>query len=384
MTDSLNTATPRAFPELDLSPSQFAGLWRGLCECTNNVLCILDWQGRVLDMSPSGERLLGWDKRRVLNTPLHELITSSLDALDELIQTSTTDGLGEKEIVFRHANGSDIPCRLCLSVWTDDTGAGQGFLGVASDQSKWLKFQEDLVRIDRLTEMGHMAAGIVHELKNPLSIINQAAGWGKVVVEDAQGIQDTEQEELSKVLSEIEKQTSRCRSITNQILDFVRESGTEVKEFSLQTCIQDTLRYLEPELRYPQIQVKTHMPEQPVRILSDYKLLQQVMVNVLSNAIHAVQENQENQGSLHITVEEHNAKKQILIADNGSGIPEHVQEHIFELFYTTKPEGKGTGLGLPICRRIMNRLGGSIWFESRKGRGTTFYLTIPEQGPTSA
>jgi signal transduction histidine kinase len=326
--------------------------------------------------------LFGRDKSRVLNTPLHELISSSLDSLNELIQTSKTDGLGEKEIVFRHANGSDVPCRLCLSVWTDDTGAGQGFLGVVSDQSKWLKFQEDLVRIDRLTEMGRMAAGIVHDLKNPLSIINQAAGWGKVVVEDAQGIQDTEQEELIRVLSEIEEQTSRCRCITNQILDFVRESGSEVKEFSLQIFIQDTLRYLEPELKYPQIQVKTHMPEQPVRVHSDYKLLQQVMVNILSNAIHAVRENQENQGSLHITVEEHNAEKQILITDNGSGIPDHVQEHIFELFYTTKPEG--TGLGLPICHRIMNRLGGSIWFESHKGRGTTFYLTIPKQRPTSA
>jgi PAS domain S-box-containing protein len=376
--------TKKSFPDLDLSPSQFAGLLRGLCECTSNVLCVLDWQARVLDISPSGERLLGWKKDKVANAPIHEIIGSPLQELDELIETARTEGIGEREIVFRHSSGAFVPCRLCVTVWTDDTGAGQGFLGLASDQSKCHKFQEDLVRIDRLTEMGRMAASIVHDLKNPLSIINQAAGWGKAVVEDAKGIKRADKDELNKVFSEIEEQTSRCRSITNQILDFVRDSETEVKEFSLQEFIRDTLRYVEPELKYPQIQVTTDMPERPVNVHSDYKLLQQVMVNILSNAIHAVREQQEGSGSLHISLQEHNAHWHIQITDSGSGIPDHIQEHIFELFYTTKPEGKGTGLGLPICRRIMNRLGGSIWFESQKGSGTTFYLTIPEQRPTSA
>ncbi|MFO7803554.1 MAG: PAS domain-containing sensor histidine kinase [Desulfovermiculus sp.] len=382
MTDS--QALPQQdFPALHLSPSQLSGLLRGLCDCTNNLMCILDWEGKILDISPSGERMLGWDRDQMANAPLQSVMVGSQN-LDEMMDMAKSQGAVEKEVVFRHAQGHSVPCRLCLSLWTDDSGTGQGLLGVASDQSKWNKFQEDLVRIDRLAEMGRMAAAIVHDLKNPLSIINQAAGWGKVVVEDAQGLGSQDRDELSKTLHEIEEQTSRCRSITDQILDFVRESGPERKDIVLQGLIQDTLRYLDPELKYPPVEVTTDLPDTDVSVQSDYKLLQQVVVNILSNAIHAIRDNKEGSGRLHIALEEERGGGHIRITDNGPGIPESVQQRIFELFYTTKPEGKGTGLGLPICRRIMRRLGGMLWFESQSGTGTTFHISLPKQRPLQA
>ena len=383
MTKSQGTPPRRRFPGLHMSPSQLAGILRGLCECTDNVLYILDWEGRVLDMSHSGEQLLGWEVSEVVNRPVHELAFESQD-IQELLALAQEQDVAEREVFLRHAQGHTVPFLLCISRWSDDAGTSQGLLGVASDQSKWHKFQEDLVRIDRLTEMGRMAAAIVHDLKNPLSIINQAAGWGKVVVEDAQGVAEADRAELDRALREIEEQTSRCRAITNQILDFVRDTRPERKKFTLQSLIQDTLRYMEPELKYLTEQVTTEMPEAMVTVHSDYKLLQQVLVNLVSNAIHAVREKSEGKGHLHIMLREERDWGHIRIADNGPGIPEDVQEHIFELFYTTKPEGKGTGLGLPICRRIMKRLGGSIWFESQVGTGTTFHLSLPKQRPARA
>ena len=363
---------------MHLSPSQLSGLLRTLCDCTNNVLCILNREGKILDMSPSGKRLLGWDQWQVANTSFQEFLPDSQDIYD-VMEVAKNQGVGEYEISFRHLRGHLVPCRLCLSLWTDDSGHEQGFLAVISDQSNWQKFQEDLVRIDRLAEMGRMAAAIVHDLKNPLSIINQAAGWGKVVVEDAKGLRAEDREELSNTLQEIEGQTSRCRSITNQVLDFVRESGPEQKEFSLQSLIQDTLRYLDPELKYPQVQVSTQLPDEAVNVQSDYKLLQQVVVNILSNAIHALRENTQRSRHLDIILDEEKSGGHIRITDSGPGIPESVQQHVFDLFYTTKPEGKGTGLGLPICRRIMKRLGGSLWFESQPDMGTTFHISLPRQ-----
>ncbi len=365
------------FPGLHLSPSQLCGLLRGLCECTYNILGILDWDGRVLEMSSSGERLLGWEREQMINIPLQSLVSENQD-MNELMNLAKSQGVVEQEVSFKHVQGHMVPCRLCLSLWTDDSGTGQGVLGVVSDQSNWHKFQEDLVRIDRLTEMGRMAAAIVHDLKNPLSIINQAAGWGKVVVEDARGLSKEDRDELGKTLHEIEEQTSRCRSITNQVLDFVRESRPDRKEFALQTLINDTLRYLAPELKYPPVEVSTDLAEEDVIIQSDYQLLQQVLVNILINAIHALREKQDSPPRLHVALHKEPSGGHVRIADNGPGIPESVQEHIFELFYTTKPEGRGTGLGLPICRRIIKRLGGSIWFESQVGTGTTFHINLPK------
>lgn len=366
-----------------LSSSQLAGLLRSLSMCTNNLLLIMDWEGKILDFSTTGETLLGWERQKITHSPLHDLAAEPEDVVN-MIEAAKSRGISEHELRLRHALGHMVPFRLCLSLWTDDSGAGQGLLGVAGDQSMWNKFQEDLVRIDRLTEMGRMSAAIVHDLKNPLSIINQAAGWGRVVVEDSQGLADTDREELNKTFREIEEQTSRCKTITNQVLDFVRESRPEHKEFSLQALIQDTLRYLEPELKYVPLEVTTDLPQEEVTIQSDYQHLQQVLVNVLINAIHALLGNTEQTGQLHIALDEDNSKGSIRIRDNGPGIPDDVQEQIFELFYTTKPEGKGTGLGLPICRRIMQRLGGSIRFESEMGKGTTFHISLPKQRPFRA
>lgn len=376
MTDQSPGQHPEEFPALHLTPSQLSGLLRGLCECSKTIVCILDWEGTILDMSPSGERLLGWSRQEVIDTSLSELTEQSAELTPGLEQ-ARKEGGASKEITLRHKQGGQIPCSLCLTTWINDSGMDQGLLAVLSDESDWYKFQEDLVRIDRLAEMGRMAAGIVHDLKNPLSIINQAAGWAKVVVEDAKKLQADDRQELTKTLREIEEQTSRCRSITNQILDSVRESEPKHTFFSLQELLTDTLRYLQPELKYPPIEVITDFPKQEVSVQSDYKRLQQVVVNLLGNAIHAIRDKQDRTGTLRLSLNQKPAEAHIRIADNGRGMTEEVQKRIFDLFYTTKPEGMGTGLGLPICRRIVKRLGGRMWFESQVDVGTTFHISLP-------
>jgi signal transduction histidine kinase len=105
--------------------------------------------------------------------------------------------------------------------------------------------------------------------------------------------------------------------------------------------------------------------------------LEQVFVNIITNAIHAVLEKEKKQGRIGIRTKKINTDAHIGIEDNGAGIPEEEQEKMFKLFYTTKPPGKGTGLGLPICQNIVQRLGGEIAFESAVGKGTTFTIRIP-------
>jgi two-component system NtrC family sensor kinase len=112
-------------------------------------------------------------------------------------------------------------------------------------------------------------------------------------------------------------------------------------------------------------------------IQSDPKLLEQVFINLLSNAIYAIKQKGTCQGRIEIRTSKSGTNVEIVISDNGTGIPDEDREKIFDLFYTTKPTGKGTGLGMPICQNIVNKLGGDIIFESRVGEGTTFTVRIP-------
>ncbi len=103
----------------------------------------------------------------------------------------------------------------------------------------------------------------------------------------------------------------------------------------------------------------------------------QVFVNLITNAIYAVKEKGTDQGRIDLKTSRAGPNMEIMISDNGTGIPEEAQKKIFDLFYTTKPSGKGTGLGIPICRNIIKKLGGEISVESQEGRGTTFNISIP-------
>jgi len=117
--------------------------------------------------------------------------------------------------------------------------------------------------------------------------------------------------------------------------------------------------------------------KEPLSIHSDPKILEQVLVNLITNAIYAIKEKGNKQGRIELKTAKKGEKAEIMISDDGVGISQEDREKIFSLFYTTKPPGKGTGLGLPICQNIISNLGGDMTFESRVGEGTTFTVSIP-------
>ena len=123
--------------------------------------------------------------------------------------------------------------------------------------------------------------------------------------------------------------------------------------------------------------VALNFEDEAIPIKSDPKMLEQIFVNLITNAIYAVKEKGTEKGRISVKTSRAGPKMEITISDNGTGIPEEDQKKIFDLFYTTKPPGKGTGLGIPICRNIINKLGGDISFESQEGTGTTFTIRIP-------
>ncbi len=349
---------------------------QNILACSKEMTFALDLDTRILILSQEGYRILGLKSSEEINNCLSEFINQESN-FDKFLEQVEVNGKSTGEIQFQSRKGQKTVCNLCLTKWLTSSGEHLGYIGIAQDLSEWKKFQENLIRIDRLAEIGILSAGIVHDLKNPLSIINQATGWAEVVVEDAKGLNLEDRNELTKTLQEIQKQTSRCKTITNQVLDFVRETKPKINVFDVRELLTETINYLHPELKFHPIKINTNFSPDPVRIDSDYKLFQQVVINLLSNAIYAVREKNQGEGIIELTTQVQKNQVYIYIQDNGQGIPEYQQKKIFDLFYTTKPPGKGTGLGLSMCRNIIQKLGGEISFTSQEGQGTTFTITMP-------
>jgi two-component system, NtrC family, sensor kinase len=225
----------------------------------------------------------------------------------------------------------------------------------------------------KMASIGRLAAGVAHEINNPLAIINEKAGLMKDILEVSGNIPDNKDKFLS-LISGIAESVNRCRTITHRLLGFSRRMEISQDAIDMNDAIQEVIGFLEKEILYRNIQLELSLQENLPKIITDKGQVQQVFLNIINNAIDALKEN----GRISVTTY---AKDDtfigIAIKDNGSGIPKENLKHIFEPFYSTKEKGKGTGLGLSISYGIVQKLGGTILVESELNKGTTFSVELP-------
>jgi len=214
--------------------------------------------------------------------------------------------------------------------------------------------------------------GIAHEINNPLAVIRQEAEWLLHLLKKET---PPDLEEVKNCLTEIVHQVDRGREITHNLLDFARRRQPVVQAVDLNRLIDDMAMLVEKEAQHRHITIrKQYQPALPV-IYSDPPLLRQVILNLLNNAIQAVDR---NGGVTIITQAAENKQVMLQINDTGCGIPKEHLAQIFDPFFTTKPQGKGTGLGLSICHGIIERLGGKIFVASEVGKGSSFTIKLPQ------
>jgi two-component system NtrC family sensor kinase len=225
---------------------------------------------------------------------------------------------------------------------------------------------------NQLASIGHLAAGVAHEINNPLALINETAGYVKdLFVFKKQFHQD---EELIGYIDDILDAVERCGTITRQLLGFARKFEVKIQKVSLKEIISDVLVFHNKEAAYRNIQVHVEVPEDMPAIETDRGKLQQILMNLVNNAFQAV----DNGCILDIKAAPAGADKvRIAIGDNGCGMPEETLPKIFEPFFTTKEGSKGTGLGLAITYGLVKKLGGEITVISKVDEGTTFTITLP-------
>ncbi len=230
-----------------------------------------------------------------------------------------------------------------------------------------------LLQTDKLAALGKMAAGIAHEVNNPLAVIGQSAGWIKDLLEEESIQADPNYEEFQTSVDKIETHVERARKITHNMLGFARRMEPHLDDVDINRTIGEVIGLLENHAWSNSISIQTDFEEGLPVIASDQSQLQQVFMNLMNNAIDAIGKD----GRIDVSTRTREGMIEVAIKDDGPGIPAGVQSKVFDPFFTTKQNSKGTGLGLSITHSIIEKMGGGIRFESQPSGGTTFLVTFP-------
>ena len=224
---------------------------------------------------------------------------------------------------------------------------------------------------DRLVSIGRLAAGVGHEINNPLAIINQKNG---LIVDLLLISPDFEHKEtIFGCLRGVDKNVERCKAITHRLLGFARRSDVHSEKLQVNQILEEVLQFLENSMMHSRIRVDLQLQEDLPLLVSDHLQLQQIFLNIINNGIDAIGKD----GTVSIMTHVAAGEVRVIIQDDGHGIEQEILPHIFEPFFTTKETGKGTGLGLSITYGLIKKLGGDITVRSQIGKGTAFTITLP-------
>ncbi len=236
-----------------------------------------------------------------------------------------------------------------------------------------------LMQSSKMAALGKLAAGVAHEVNNPLMLIRENAGWIRDLLSEEDPVRMAHHNEIEEAANKIEQHVDRAKGITHRMLGFGRRMEPMQENVPLNVLTEQTVKFLESEALHRSITIHKDFDAELPAITTDTAQVQQVILNVLDNAIDAVGQG----GAITVRTGATESGHEVFVAvtDTGGGISPDVLEHIFDPFYTTKKAGEGTGLGLAICYSIMEKLGGRIVAESTPGNGATFTVLLPTAPP---
>jgi signal transduction histidine kinase len=290
-------------------------------------------------------------------------------------QANTTDGVrGIKAGAFDYLGKPIDFDHLMLKI-------GQAYQKIKQEEAERSneqykeKMEQQLIATERLAALGTLAAGVAHEINNPLAIINEAAAVIKLLLSKEELIEIPHKEKLDRALNKILTGVERAKKITHQLLGSAREIDTIICEVDFADIVHEAVSLVRKEAGRKEIAIETDIDATVPVLWTDPNQIRQILINLLTNAIQA----SESQGLINIRTRK--ASKGILLSviDSGTGIPKNDIDRIFEPFFSTKTPNQGTGLGLYVTKEIVTRLGGTIEVDSRVGEGTRFDVSLPDK-----
>ncbi|MGB5985864.1 MAG: cache domain-containing protein [Desulfobacterales bacterium] len=242
-----------------------------------------------------------------------------------------------------------------------------------ADKEKEIMSQQ-VIETGKLASIGELAAGIAHEINNPVAIMIEEAGWVQDLLEEEEFQEGENLKELHRALKQINTQGRRCKEITHKLLSFARKTDSRVGDVFLNKLLEEIVYLSSQRAKYGNIELITELEEGLPPISASETEMQQVLLNLVNNAMDAMDK---TGGTLTLTSRLENDTIAVVVSDTGPGIAEANLPRLFDPFFTTKPVGKGTGLGLSICFGIIKKIGGDIEVRSAIGQGTDFEIKLP-------
>jgi two-component system sensor histidine kinase HydH len=327
-------------------------------------LLAVDTQGRIASFNQAAEEIFGAPFADVAGKGVDAALPRTLALLIEELQRERR--FIDREIACSRADGTQIPLEVIATALEGDDGAHLGFVVLCRDLSEIRRLEDEVARSRRLASIGRLAAGVAHEIRNPLSSIKGFATYFKQRYRDVPEDQKT----AGIMIQEVE----RLNRVIGELLEFARPLTLQRKPVSMKGLIDHSWRLVKGDLDRQGIRMEVDLPGELKDVLVDPDRMNQVLLNLYLNAIEAMKEG----GTLIVRVSQPAGTRDttITVADTGRGIPEKDLGHVFDPYFTTKPSG--TGLGLAIVHKIIETHGGEIRVDSGPGRGTSVTLHFPD------
>ena len=337
-------------------------------------------QGDIVYVNHTASQLLGYTESEFRAMNIRQLYPPEiLEAVEKGFREVKQTGEKRVESLFIAKDGIRIPVELRTLVIRDEFGVFSQTFTVSRDLRKLKEMQENLIHAGRLAAIGELAAGVVHDLNNPLTAVILASTVMRNMAKSPNVPQEEMREQTALYCDTISESASTMEHLTTRLRDFARGVKEQHAPVDLFDPVHDALFILAHRIKNSNIQVKSSAVKGKCWVLGDRNQIQQVFLNLFANACDAMAQRELRELSVAITVESKDGKAFwcCTVSDTGEGIPLELQDRVFKSFFTTKPRGKGTGLGLSIARSIIAEHSGDIRLTSESGKGTTFCVLFP-------
>jgi two-component system, sporulation sensor kinase E len=336
-------------------------------ETAGALVVVLDREGRILRFNRACEQTTGYSSEEVMGRHVWDLFiipeeVAGVEAVFERLRGG--EPRSDYENYWRRKDGFLRRVSWSNTVIADSSGKVDYVVSSGLDITDFQSIQEQLRKTERIAELGTLASGMAHEIGTPMNVILGRAEYL---------LQRTADEGMKKGLATIVTQIERITKVMNQLLVFARRKQPDRQIVDLGEIVEDSLEMFQERMTHNRITVEKVIEANVPSIHADRDQLVQVLINLVTNSLHAMPEG----GRLRLSLDRENSYVLLGLSDTGHGMPEEVRSKIFEPFFTTKDFGKGTGLGLTVVKGIIEEHGGTIAVESVVDKGTTFWIRLP-------
>ena len=326
-------------------------------------LLVIDPDGKIASFNQTAEAVLQLSSNAVLDKKANEILPKQLWSLiDEL---ETRKGIIEKEIDCPLEDGRTTPLDVSVSLLEGDDGTFLGYVILFRDLIEVQHLKREIERNRRLASLGRLAAGIAHEIRNPLSSIK---GFATYFRERYKKIPEDQ-----KIAEIMVQEVERLNRVIGQLLEFARPVEINKKPTSIHTVIQHSLKMIQRQAQEKNIIISTNLSPEIKNVSVDADRINQVLLNLYINSIEAMEHG--GKLSVELSWDENSKTAKITVSDTGAGIKKEDMAHIFDPYFTTKQSG--TGLGLAIVHKIIDSHKGEVRVKSESGKGTTVSILLP-------